>query len=138
MKVSPLAAWYATRSQKLKWFRFADQVTMVSAMTHYTQASARASVMHALVMEYLLWRKPHEYTHSGLFGALVRGLDGRSYKRDYHHRDHYYVGHLEATKSDADFMYNLLTLPTIKERWNLDELIEKFHNGNSAQMQAEN
>lgn len=131
MKVSPLAAWHASGARPMKWFRFAEQVTAISAMTHYTRASARASVMHAMILEYLLWSDVSRYTRTDFYQTMLQGLDGRAHKRNKHNRGHYYVGHLENPEGGAELMYNLLRLPLLVENWSIQELIARYKNGNS-------
>lgn len=132
MKIAPMAAWYASRSRTMKWFRFAEQVVKISAMTHYTRVSARAAVIHAMVLDYLLWSDLSRYRDDDLFEAILKGADGRNYKRDNIDRDHYYVGHLDNPEnSETALLWNLIQLPRCKERWQLADLIKAYKNGNA-------
>jgi ADP-ribosylglycohydrolase len=63
MKNSPLAAWAGSPEGGVRWFqdpafRFNQRLVDFSAMTHGTVISAEASVLHASVMNFLLFGEP--------------------------------------------------------------------------------
>lgn len=128
MKISPLGAWYAT--QKMKWFRFADKVVKFSGMTHYTQNSAIAGVVHATVISQLLWSDISYFSKEDVWNTVRQSLNGKPFKRSRKNRDHYVLGDLLEIKN----------YPTIQEKFNflsenpeasIAELIRYYKNGNS-------
>ena len=130
MKISPLAAWFSCQPNK-KWFRFAEQVVALSAMTHYTRVSARAAVTHAMVLNYLLSSNLDDFSRSHLFDVIILGVDGQCFKRNIRCRSHYYVGHLlDPLGSELKFLDNLAHLVGIESRWSIHDIIKRYENGN--------
>jgi ADP-ribosylglycohydrolase len=76
MKISPLAAWFASPRAKLfiqeqpGFFPFNQWCVIYSAMTHWTQISAYAGVIHANAMYYCLSLNPQTFNVK-LFCDLV-------------------------------------------------------------------
>lgn len=73
MKISPLAAWSVAPGNTLKKenFKYNQSFVDFSAMTHWSQSAAEASVLHANVMSYLLTTESCEQFFDELFNVMI-------------------------------------------------------------------
>lgn len=133
MKVSPLGALYAVNDSK--WFRFADKIVKFSAMTHFTRNSAIAAVVHSMAIAHLLWSDVSFFTKQNFWYTIQQSFNAKDIKRNVEFKDHYYIGDLPKTnegypeiKDNMNYLLPLIEDPT---SISIEDLVQKFENGNS-------
>jgi ADP-ribosylglycohydrolase len=107
MKISPLGAWAAAPANANfgeEGWNFSQACVEFSAMTHYTQMSAYASIIHAHVIHYCLWSKPETFSIRDFANLVAK--ECWSWKHDPRHS--YTVEYLNKTEDSIQNRMELL------------------------------
>lgn len=135
MKVSPFAAWLGSKiglewENEEKIYQFNQRVVEFSAMTHYTQISAYAAVVHAQAVYFCLYYdcnfviKDFIDLVADLVPDYAKGITSEE-KADF---NYYTVAHLEP--SEDDLFKRLLTLYNKDlKRLSMDQLRSEYGGG---------
>jgi len=106
MKISPLGAWYATPyGADLCDAKqgFNQRCVEYSAMTHYTQMSAQAGIIHAHAVFFCLWSSPERFHRDDFFDLVSDCVwEWGEGKTEADRNDHtfYDVSHLNETEDN--------------------------------------
>jgi ADP-ribosylglycohydrolase len=100
MKVSPLAAWLASNvgqareKDKGKQFHFNQRVIDFGAMTHYSELSGHAGVVHAQAVYMCLWEKPGQMSAKAFVDCIADYVPVECLNAPEEEHTHYHVNHL--------------------------------------------
>lgn len=137
MKCAPLAAWYGSEhgshveTDQGEPFRFNQRLVAFSAMTHYTQMSAFATLAHVHVLNLLLWTQPGAMKEDQFFD-LIGTVEFFGYEENKADRAHYDLSHLN--RSDDDIKQRFYKVYNLRrsvphEELTVDRLREEFGGG---------
>lgn len=105
MKCSPLGAWLACPvgrgyEEIDETFHFNQRCVDFSAMTHWTQISAHAGVVHANLIYMCLWEKPGHIVPKYVIDLIADVIPNEYWDSKDVHIERYDVSHLDACNDD--------------------------------------
>lgn len=128
MKISPLAAWAISslgNKAMNNGLNFYQWCVDFSSMTHWTNISAFASIIHVNAIRYCLICRPSRFNSSHFFDLLKHGSGPQK-----HSQDQYDTSHLNAHDEDIYFKMNALEeIQHSLKHMSTSEIIGKFGAG---------
>lgn len=130
MRIAPLAAWYSR-------FPFLagdvseavhQRIVEFSAMTHYTQMSAQAALVHFRLLVECLLRQPFAWNREIDFDIPVDGTFARDIRNCPGISGNYDISHLNPSEDDLRKQLNKVVVSAI-EKWDDNRLEQEFGGG---------
>lgn len=135
MKVSPFAAWYASpAARQFQDGHFNQQIVRHSAMTHFTDISAHAALIHVHGVYHCLFSDVDHYTNDAMFELISDRVWEWGEPKSKSAGMFYYVGNLRQHPTEKDDGLEDRMIWLFQQRNNLDdmkqeEIRKKFGNG---------